>query len=150
MWSLIGVAVFCAAAMGILTWGFYGRFARVGWTVSLLLFLVAAVCVVLTRLVKRSLEKGEIGLDRSQLDPLTVARFMVIGKASAWTGAIVGGGYVGIATYVVAHASQLTAAADDTPGVIAAVVGSLAMSVAGVVLERNCETPPPTDNEAVS
>src|SRR5699024_6551955 len=93
--------------------------------------------------------KGEdahgIGLDRSQINPMTIARFMLVGKASAWTGTIVGAAYLGMALYVVPMAGQIAAAADDVTGVVSSVLGGLAMAVAGVILERHCEVPPPTD-----
>ena len=86
-----------------------------------------------------------IGLDNSQLNPMTITQFMLVGKASAWTGSIVGGIYAGIAVYVIPNAGTLAAASDDLVGVIASALGGLAMSAAGLRLERHCETPPPPD-----
>lgn len=142
--ALVFTALFCAAAMAIVTWGFYGSLVAIPVSVSATLWLMAAVCAGCTWKVRSAKDEDAhgIGLDRSQLNPMTIARFALVGKASAWTGAIVGGGYAGMATFVLPKASTLVAAGNDTAGVIACVLGGLALAVAGVVLERNCEVPP--------
>lgn len=147
--GLVAAGGFTAAVAAILTWRFYGSMSTIPVNVSLTLWLMTAVCLVLAWKVRDRVADGRIGQDRSQLHPLTVALFLVIGKSSAWTGAIIGGGYLGVATYIVPRLGDLTAAADDLPGVLACVLGGLAMSVSGVYLERHCETPPPADGEPV-
>lgn len=143
--ELVGSGVFVALVAAILTWGFYGILPSVPVLVSVTLWGMAVICWFLAKQVRDRLDDGRIGQDRSQLNPMTAAQFLIIGKASAWTGAIVGGGYVGMATYVIPQSGVLTAAANDLPGVVAAALGGVAMSAAGVYLERNCHVPPPTD-----
>lgn len=146
--GLVGVGAFIAIAAWILTRRFYGAMVAIPATVSLMLWAMVVVCAVLTWKVRRALEdtdKPGVGLDNSQLNPMTITQFMLVGKASAWTGAVVGGSYLGIAFFVVPHAGELAAAAADSTGVVLSALGGLAMSIAGVVLERHCETPPPTD-----
>ncbi|MFV8381648.1 DUF3180 domain-containing protein [Corynebacterium hindlerae] len=140
-----GVVVACATA--ILTWGFYGSLPATAASASVTLWLLTLVCLVLAWRIRERKDAGKIGMDRSQLSPLLAAQFLVIAKASAWTGALVGGAYLGIAMYVLPRAADLVAAAEDVPGVIASTLGGIALSAAGVYLERNCETPPPTDGE---
>ncbi|WP_018297319.1 DUF3180 domain-containing protein [Corynebacterium lubricantis] len=147
--GLVGAGVFAAAALAILTWGFYGRFGAISPVVSVTLWVVAAVCLFLAYMVKKRREDGLIGLDRSQLNPMMVTNFMLIGKASAWTGAIVGGAYIGIGTYIVPNLGTLIAAQDDFPGVLASALGGVALCVSGVILERACEVSPPADGEPV-
>ena len=106
---------------------------------------MALVCVVLGRRVANSRDDHGIGMDRSQLDPLTAARYLVFGQAAAWTGAILGGGYAGIASYVIPKASELVAAREDLPVVVAAAVGGVALAAAGVYLERACQNPMPPE-----
>ncbi|MEJ5998881.1 DUF3180 domain-containing protein [Corynebacterium sp. H130] len=144
---LVGAFVFVACAAAILTWGFYGELVSPSPGASLMLWILAAVCVFLAATMKDRKERGAIGMDRSQLSPLRAAQYLVIAKASAWTGALVGGAYAGMAMYVLPHYGQLAAAAEDTPGVIASALGGIALSAAGIYLERHCETPPPTDAE---
>lgn len=147
--GLLGAGAFAAAALAILTWGFYGQFSGISPLVSATLWVMAAVCIFLAYIVKKRREDGRVGLDRSQLNPMMVANFMMIGKASAWTGAIFAGVYVGIATYVVSHLGVLTAAQEDAPGVISSAIGGIVLCVSGVVLERACEVTPPGDAESV-
>lgn len=148
--ALVAVFALLTAAMGIITWRFYGSFPPLPAAGAVTIWMLVIVCVILIVIVRRTLSAGRIGLDRSQLDPLTVARMLVVGKASAWTGTILAGLYTGIGTYVVPQAGQLIAAEAEAPIVIAAVVGSVSLAVAGVVLERNCETPPPPDADPIS
>ncbi len=147
--ALVATGGFAAAVLAILTWGFYGSMMSIPVTVSVTLWLMAIICVFLALRVRERKEDGRIGMDRSQLNPVTAAQFLVVGKASAWTGAIVGGAYVGVGTYVLPQSGQLMAAADDLPGVVASALGGIALAAAGVFLERNCEVPPPTDGEYV-
>lgn len=150
--ALIGTALFVAAAAAILTTRFYGSMLAIPATVSISLWAMALVCVLLTLKVRGAKDDEHgIGLDNSQLNPMTIAQFLLVGKASAWTGAIVGGAYVGMAVYVVPRAGELVAAAGDLVGVVTSALGGAAMCVSGVVLERHCEVPPPTDGaQAVS
>lgn len=144
--ALIGTGVFFAAAAAILTTRFYGSMLHIPVTVSATLWLMAVICVALTWKVDQATEDEHgIGLDSSQLNPMTITQFMLVGKASAWTGAIVGGIYAGVAVYVIPNAGTLAAASDDLVGVIASALGGLAMCAAGLRLERHCETPPPPD-----
>ncbi len=145
---LMALTLAIAAGTAIVTWRFYGSFTSIPWAVSVTLWLLVAVNVLAAQKVKRSLEEEHrIGLDRSQLDPMTVALFAATAKASAWTGAIVGGLYLGLATYVVPQATRLDAAAADLPGTLTSLIGAIALVAAALYLERHCETPPPADGE---
>ncbi|MEX3514773.1 MULTISPECIES: DUF3180 domain-containing protein [unclassified Corynebacterium] len=141
--TLVGVGLFVAAAAAILTGRFYGSMLAIPATVSITLWVMTALCLGLAWKVRQAKNDDGIGLDRTQLNPLTIAQFMLVAKASAWTGTIVGGAYAGIACYVVPNAGRLAAASDDLTGVLASALGGLAMAIAGVVLERYCEVPPP-------
>ncbi|WIM67366.1 DUF3180 domain-containing protein [Corynebacterium breve] len=147
--GLVAAFVFSAAAMAIVTWGFYGSFSTIPVMVSATLWIMAIFCLVLTYVVKDRRKEGLIGLDRSQLNPMMVTNFLLIGKASAWTGAVVGGGYAGIGTYVIPNLSMLAAAQADLPGVLSSAAGGIALAVAGIILERACEVSPPADGESI-
>jgi hypothetical protein len=146
--GLVAAGGFVAAVAAILTWSFYGSMTTIPVTVSVTLWTMAAVCVLLAWRVRDRKENSGIGQDRSQLSPVTAAQFLVIGKASAWTGALIGGAYVGMASFILPRADTLIAAADDLPGVLASAFGGLVLAGAGVYLERHCETPPPAEGEA--
>ena len=147
--GLVAAGGFTAAVAAILTWRFYGSMMTVPVTVSVFLWTMAAVCVYFAWKVRDQVADGRVGQDRSQLNPLTVVLFLVLAKASAWTGAIVGGAYLGVGSFVIPRLGELAAAGDDLPGVAASALGGLALAAAGLYLERHCEAPPPADGEPV-
>lgn len=146
---LCALGGFFAAATWIVVSRFYGAMGPVPISVAFTLWGLAILCLLLGIRVKNRIEDNKVGQDRSQLSPVAAAQFMVIGKASAWTGALFGGVYVGMAIYVVPRMSQLVAAQQEAPGIIAAALGGIALSAAGVWLERCCTVPPPADGEPV-
>lgn len=148
--ALIGVAGLSAAATLILMRRFYGAVASISILVPSSLWVLALTCGYLVVVVKKRREDGRIGLDRSQLNPMMAANFMLFGKASAWVGAIAGGAYLGPLVYVVPRLGVLAAAGDDLPALASGVLGGLALAVAGVLLEKACEVSPPSNGEAVS
>ena len=79
--ALVGTALFVAAAAAILTARFYGSMLAIPATVSISLWAMALVCVLLILKV-RSAKNDEhgIGLDNSQLNPMTIAQFLLVGR----------------------------------------------------------------------
>lgn len=136
-----------AVAAGLIGWvtalGFYGDFPPIKPIASVLLWLFAVVCAVAGYVIRRRVAEGEVGMDTSQLNPVTVAQWLALGQAVAWIGAILAGVYVGVGVYVLPQAAELVAAEQDVPGIIAGSLGAAAAAVAGVWLERGCEAPPP-------
>ncbi|MDO4685321.1 MAG: DUF3180 domain-containing protein [Corynebacterium sp.] len=146
---LFATGIFVAAVAGILSWRFYDELFAIPVTVSVTLWLMTLLCVVLALKIKGHIQGGTIGFGRTQLDPLRAAMWFAIGRASAWTGALVGGAYLGLASYVVPNASELVAASEDLAGVLSSLLGGISLSTAGVYLERACTLPPPTDAESI-
>lgn len=140
--QLVWVGVIAALIAGVSALSFYGSFPPIKLTSAVLLFVMAGVAWVAAGMVKKRIADGGVGFDRSQMQPTTVASWMLYGKALAWIGALLSGIYVGLGVYVVPHAGQLAAAQADVPGIVAGIVGALASAVAGVRLERACEAPP--------
>ncbi|EFK55609.1 DUF3180 domain-containing protein [Corynebacterium genitalium ATCC 33030] len=145
--ALIGTAGFFAAAALILVRRFYGSWQTVSIVWALPLWAVGALCVFLAVMVRRRRDEGRVGLDRSQLNPMMVANFLVIGKSGAWAGAVLGGWFLGLTLWVVPRINMLAAAEADAPGVLAGLAGAVFLSVAGVILERSCEVSPPNEGE---
>lgn len=146
--GLFGAGAFTAAAALILLRRYYSALESLSLIVPMSLWIAAAACFYIAHMVKKRREEGSVGLDRSQLNPMMVANFMVFGKACAWTGAICGGGYLGALAYVVPRLSHLAAAAQDFPSLLSGALGGTALAVAGVVLERACEVSPPASGES--
>ena len=140
--ALVTAAVAAGVIVGALAWFFYGQFPPVKLSGSLTLWILAAVAAVTAVVVRRRVRDNGIGLDRSEMSPVTVARAAVYGRACAWVGAVFGGAYLGVASYVLVHYPDLAAAQSDTPGVVSGILAGLATAVAGVRLERSCLVPP--------
>ncbi len=148
-WVLLVAGLFTASASAIITWHFYSWIPPVPISVPTLLLVLAVVCFYLGWKVGARISEGRIGLDRSQMSPMAVANCLVIAKASAWTGAITGGCYVGMLGYLVLHRNLLEAAAQDLPMVAGASLLGVILTGAGLYLEHNCHVPPHNSEGAV-
>ena len=148
--GLIAAAGFCAAAAVILVRRFYNLLESLSMVVPLSLWGIAVVAGWLAYVVRKRRKEGRVGQDRSQLHPVQAAHFMVFGKASAWAGAICGGAYAGALMYVVRKLDVLAAASDDVVPLTVGALGGLALCIAGLVLEKNCEVSPPNEGQGVS
>jgi hypothetical protein len=97
--------------------------------------------------VRARINDGQIGVGAGRLHPLTVARSVVIAKASAWVGAIVAGWWIGVLVYLLPRRGDLRVAGGDTPGAVVAAVSAVALIVAAVWLQHCCKSPEePPDN----
>lgn len=147
---LIGVGGFIAAVSAILTWRFYGSMTTIPVTISISLWVMTVICLFAAFKIKGRVEENMIGQDSSQMNPVTVAQLMVLGQACAWAGAIVGGVYVGVSSYIIPRVGDLIAASEDLPGALASALGGIALAAAGLYLERSCEVPPTQSGETIS
>jgi hypothetical protein len=96
--------------------------------------------------VRAKINDGEIGDVRGWLHPLTVARSVLIAKASAWVGALALGWWIAVLVYILPRRSTLRVAGEDTAGAAAA-VSALALVVAALWLQHCCKSPQePPDN----
>ncbi|MFD2456337.1 DUF3180 domain-containing protein [Corynebacterium mendelii] len=146
--NLVFAGCFCAAAAFILVRRFYGSLPPAAVGASVTLWALGLVCFVMGRKIRGMIDDRKVGMDRSQISPTQVAQWLVVGRASAWTGAIVGGAYLGVTAWLAMKLPVLDAAADDFPGALASLAGGLVLSVAGVYLERSCQAPPPPAAQA--
>lgn len=135
-------AIFAIAFGWVVTLSFYGIFPGIRIRSSVGLWVLALICGIAGWVVRRRVAAGRIGQDRRQMSPLSVALWLVVGQASAWGGATFFGLYAGISLYVVPQSGFLAAASSDVPGLIACVLGSAFLALAGLWLERSCIDPP--------
>ena len=140
--SLIWAAVIVALINWVTALGFYGSYPPVQVYSSVVLWVMAIVCGVQGVYVRKKLEDEEVGFDRTQLNPQTVAFSAMLGQAVAWIGAVVSGAYVGLLAFSLINGAHLAATQEDLPGVIAGVLGGGLAAAAGVWLERGCVVPP--------
>ena len=80
--------------------------------------------------------------------PLSMARMAVLGKASAHVGPIVGGLYAGYAL-VLLPGLEIASRRDRSVLCLVALLASIGLSVAGLLLERACRVPPSGTDEQI-
>jgi hypothetical protein len=76
------------------------------------------------------------------LNPLLVARFAVLAKASSLGAALFAGAYAGVAVWAIVERDRLRVAAENLVPSVVGVVGALALVGAALLLERACRVPP--------
>ena len=143
--TLLVAGVAAAAVAWLVVDNYYGSLPRLPWLPPVSIFALAVVEAVMARTTKARIEHRP---GTARVDPLSVARFVVLAKASALAGALISGAYLSVAGWLVLQRGRgLTAAADDTPAAVAGLVGGLALVVAGLLLERACRVPPRPDDD---
>ncbi|MET7876871.1 DUF3180 domain-containing protein [Micromonospora profundi] len=82
---------------------------------------------------------------RDPVNPLLVARFVVLAKASALAGAIFAGFYAGLTGWLFVENTR--AATEDRPAAAGGMLASLALVGAALWLERSCRVPKRPDDD---
>jgi hypothetical protein len=118
---------------------YYNAFPAMSWLPGLIFVGLAALEVAAAVNTKARIDRRA---GTQPVDPLLVARYVVLAKASALGGAIFVGFYGGIGIFL-ATETQNTHARSDLPATVAGLVGSVALVVGGLLLERACRVPPP-------
>ena len=110
----------------------------VPWTAAIGLLLVACLVYSAALPVRRMIRGGR---NARPVDPLRAARAAVLGKATAYAGAVVTGWY---AAAVLLLAPDLDISSRQSQAVRAAVTAAAAVAacVAGLLAERMCRVPP--------
>ncbi|MGH3517302.1 MAG: DUF3180 domain-containing protein [Haloechinothrix sp.] len=80
--------------------------------------------------------------------PIVIARMVALAKASSLLGAIMSGGWLGAALYLLPR-DELAAARQDTPSTIIGAVCAAVLVGAALWLEQSCRTPEPRDRDHV-
>jgi hypothetical protein len=133
-----------ALAASALAWlaisRFYGDLPAMPWLPPLTLAGLGVVEAITAASTKARIDrkKGTI-----PINPLLVARYVVLAKASALAGALFVGGYGGVLVWLLSERGRLRAVAMDLPGTVVGLLGALALVVAALWLERSCRVPPP-------
>src|SRR6202012_3817686 len=105
----------------------YRGFPPITMLTGVSLLAVAIAEALWARYVRTKISEGEIGDGPGWLHPLSVARSVMVAKASAWGGAPVLGWGVGVLVFLLPRRSWLHVAAADTPGSAVAAVSALAL-----------------------
>lgn len=111
------------------------------FTLAAALVLIGAIIVVMAWPVRR-VARG----DRTKrVDPFYATRVVMLAKASSLSGALLAGGGLGIAGYLLSR-TVLPAVGSVTMGVATA-VGAILLLAAGLVAEHWCTIPPDDPDE---
>ena len=81
------------------------------------------------------------------VEPLAVARYAVLAKASSLAGAIFTGFYAGFLPWLLIESGRLSDAGADLPPTVAGLVASALFMVAALWLERACRVPESDDED---
>lgn len=142
--TLVLVALVAAVAGFVLTGTFLGSLPPVGWS-WLTLVVVALIDLLLALRIRSAISDGGVGLDRSQMHPLTIARCAALGQASAVLGAAAGGLGAGLCLFFIPRVGELAAASDEAGPSAAVLISGALLVAAGLFLESACRTPPSDD-----
>ncbi|MFD0822126.1 DUF3180 domain-containing protein [Micromonospora zhanjiangensis] len=141
--STLFVAAMAAAAVAwLVISGLYADIPALPWlpNVTLLgLAVLEAYAAVNTR-ARIDRKPG-----REPVEPLAVARFAVLAKASSLAGSIFAGFYAGVSVWLAVERTR--AAYDDLPAAVGGLVASVALVGAALWLERACRVPDRLDEE---
>jgi hypothetical protein len=144
----IGTLVTLLVCIAAVTWGVLqisvdrgATLPPLTWTAPAGIALIAVV-VLATALGLRA----RLDQPAKRPHPLSMARMAVLGKASAHVGPIVGGLYAGY-LLVLLPGLEISARRDRAVLCLVALLASVALSVAGLLLERACRVPPASTDD---
>ncbi|WP_431933409.1 DUF3180 domain-containing protein [Micromonospora sp. RP3T] len=141
--TLVVAGLAAAAVAWLLISGFYYDFAPdLPW---LPVITLAGLAVLEGYAAANTRARVERRPGREPVNPLLVARFVVLAKASALAGAIFAGFYAGLVGWL--FVERTNAAVGDRPAAVAGLVAALALVAAALWLERSCRVPEQEDDE---
>ncbi len=138
--TLVVAGLAAAALAWLLISTNYGTFPVP--TAPIVVFAALAVLEVLLAYNTRTRLDRRPG--RPRVEPLVVARYVVLAKASSLAGALFAGFYGGLGAYLLIDTRRW--GGQQLPAAIAGFVASLALVAAALWLERSCRVPPPPED----
>jgi hypothetical protein len=151
--ALLVVAGLAAAGVAwLLISNVYQSLPPMIWPPVVIIAAIAALEAVVARnLWARIHQRSWVPASRRQpgrgepVEPLAVARFAVLAKASSLAGAIFTGWYAGYLPWLLVELGRLPGAAADLPPTVGGLVASIALMVVALWLERACRVPEPPE-----
>ena len=141
--SVLVVAVLAAAAVGwLLLSSFYNRMPALPW---LPIIVLGALAVIEGVLAENTAARVRRRPGMPPVDPLNVARYAALAKASSLAGALFGGFSAGLLAWLALEPTK--AARDDVPAATGGVLAAAALIVAALWLERACRVPDQPDRK---
>ncbi|GAA4200296.1 DUF3180 domain-containing protein [Actinocatenispora rupis] len=143
--AMLGIVAVVAAVAGWLLFDrFYGDIPPLPLVPGITLVVLAVVEGIVARSTAQRIEHRP---GTEPVNPLAVARYVLVAKASSTAGAIFAGLYGGALIWVLLKRGQLAAAADDVAPAVAGLVGSALLVAAALWLEHACRVPERPDDE---
>ncbi|MEV4346645.1 DUF3180 domain-containing protein [Actinoplanes sp. NPDC049596] len=141
--SVLIVAGLAAAAVGWLLLSFsYSALPELPWSPVIVLAVLAVAEGLLAQNTTARIQRKP---GTMPVDPLAVARYVALAKASSLVGAISAGFSAGLLAWLAMEPTQ--AAHDDIPKAAGGVVTALALVGAALWLERSCRVPERPDSK---
>jgi hypothetical protein len=142
--TLVVAALASAAVAWLLISRFYGEFPQLPWLPTATLTALAVLEGYAAMNTRARIERRP---GQEPVNPLLVARLVVLAKASSLAGAIFGGFYAGLVVWLAIERTR--AATNDLPAGVAGLVAGVVLMVAALWLERSCRVPeqPEEDRE---
>ncbi|MET0414790.1 MAG: DUF3180 domain-containing protein [Actinoplanes sp.] len=142
--SVLVVAALVAAAAGwLLVSFFYNEWPPPPWLPVIVIAALAAAEGILAQNTAARVQRKRGALP---VEPLAVARYAVLAKASSLAGALYGGYCAGLLLFFALDMSRQFSS-DSLPATAGGVVASLALVGAGLWLERSCRVPEQPDDQ---
>jgi hypothetical protein len=138
--TLIVAGLIMAALSWLAISRFYGDFPSIPWLPGLTLLALSGLEFVAALNTTARIDRRR---GTEPVDPLLVARYVVLAKASALAAALFTGLYGGLVAWLVTEQGRLAEAENDLAPAVVGLVGSMALIVAALLLERACRVPPP-------
>lgn len=138
--ALVVAALAAAAVAWLLLSVFYAAWPPLPW---LPIIVIAALAVMEAYLAQNTAARVQRRPGAPRVEPLAVARYAVLAKASSLAGALYAGFSAGVLAWLLLEPTR--AAREDVPAAAGGVVSSLALVGAALWLERACRVPEQPD-----
>jgi len=142
--TLVVAALGAAALSWLMISRLYNEFPNLPWLPALTLLALAALEFGAASNTKARIDRRK---GAPPVDPLLVAKLVVLAKASALAGAIFAGVYGGFSIWLLTEIGRLEAAETDLPPGVTGLVGAVALTISALMLERACRVPPPPSSD---
>ena len=139
--SLVVAALAAAAVAWLLLSVFYADWPPLPW---LPVIVIAALAVLEGYLAQNTAARVQRKPGAPRVEPLAVARYAVLAKASSLAGALYAGFSAGVLAWLLLEPTR--AAREDVPAAAGGVLSSLALVGAALWLERACRVPDRPDD----
>ena len=139
---LVVAGVAAAAVAWLLLSFFYSRWPSPPW---LPVVVIAVLAVAEGLLAQNTAARVQRRPGAPRVEPLAVARYAVLAKASSLAGALYAGYSTGLLTYFVLSPTEFSR--NSVPATVGGVLASLALVGAALWLERACRVPEQPDQD---